>query len=715
MNVVLKYLLLLLCCLAIGCKAKAQQFSTHAVKRGETLYSIASEYQVSPQDLLKYNKEVDPDGSLRPNTILVIPSSGNNTLANRPAVGSAQDSTARAPQVTFLTHRVRRKETLFSITQRYRVSEEELKRYNPDLYSRSLQKGMVLRVPRFSEAYREAEELEELLDTYMVQPKETRWSIAHKFGITIDSLLQLNPELPSSTSYLAEGQELRVPRLAGSGIEEQESEVYRSYTVPPKKTLYSLSQEFGISREEIIRLNPEILERGNLQEGMRLRLPEKKADTSAVNASNFIFYEVKPKQTEFSLTRKLGIGWPELRALNPDLATGLKAGMVLKLPRDRAEGLEVKNALVLDEFNLRDSINTANRPRLLVLFPFRLDRLDLQDEEKTRERIRNNNALKYSLGLYSGLLVALDSVADMGISVDVRTFDTQLSADRVRNMLLSEDLGNVSAIIGPLEPRSIQEVAARASDLGVPVIAPVPINEDFPLQNIFYTYTDEAELRRRMLGYMKQQVTDQNILIISDQANREVESQILQAFPGAELVPLKEEEKNVSLDREAFMEALSQEKENWVFVETNDFKIASSVSSILNSANTEETRVRMFSTNRSRAFENEVISATHLSNLKFTFPSVYRSAATSSFTRRYRQRFGGEPDRYAVRGFDLGMDLLLRLAYKLDLFEAADQIGATRYTGNTFNYIKKLQSGYFNTASYILMYDGLRIVEIQGP
>lgn len=713
MNVVCKYLLLLLCVLAIGCKAKAQQFSTHAVKRGETLYSIAREYQVSPQELLKYNKEVDPDGTLRPNTILVIPGSAGNAVVNRPAV-SDPDSTARE-EVTFRTHRVRRKETLFSITQRYQVTEEEVKRYNPDLYSRPLQRGMVLRIPQFSEGYREAEALEELLTTYTVQAKETRWSIAHKYGITIDSLLQLNPGLPRSTSYLAEGQELQVPRLPGSEIEKQESQVYRSYTVPPKKTLFSLSQEYGISREEIIRLNPEILERGNLQEGMKLRLPEKKADTAAVNASNYIFYEVKPKQTEFSLTRKLGIGYPELRALNPELTTGLKAGMVLKLPRERAADLEVKNSLVIDEFDLRDSIDTGNRPRLLVLFPFRLDRLDLTDTEKTQERIRNNNALKYSLGLYSGFLVALDSVADMGISAEVKTFDTQLDANRVRNLLLREDLENLSAIVGPLEPNSIREVAARASELDIPVIAPVPINGEFPLQNIFHTYTEEAELRRRMLDFMKEQVTDQNILVISDQAHREVESEILEEFPAAELVPLREEEENISLDREAFIEALSEEHENWVFLETDNYRIASSVSSILNSANTEETRVRMFTTNRGRAFDHEAISATHLANLKFTFPSVYRDVAPSSFTRRYRQRFGGEPDRYAVRGFDLGMDLLLRLAYKLDLFEAADQIGATRYSGNTFNYIKKLQSGYFNTASYILMYDGLQIREIQGP
>jgi len=705
---------LLIVMLLLGLGARAQQFRTHAVREGETLYSIARQYQVSTEALLRYNKEVGDGTALRPNTILVIPAPDAAAPRKEPGI-ALQDTTGLNKPIGFRTHRVKRKETLFSITRQYEISEKDLKRFNPDLYSSPLQKGMVLRIPQYPEGREPDETAEGEWITYKVQPKETRWSIASKFGISMDSLLNLNPDLPRSTSYLAVGDELRLPRPPVSDLKPDQTQLYRSYTVPPKKTLFSLSQEFGISREEIIRLNPEIMERGNLQEGMVLRLPERRADSTTVDASNFVFYEVKPKQTEFSLTRKLGIGWAELRALNPDLARGLQAGMVLKIPRDKAAKLPVKNALVLDQFDLRDSIDPQNIPRLMVLFPFRLDRLDLQDEAGTLDRIEKNNALKYSLGLYSGLLVAMDSIAELGISVEVRTFDTQLNPERVKNLLLKEDLSTLSAILGPLDPRSIQEVAARAAELDVPVISPVPVPEVLPQQNVFYTYTDENRLRQHMLRYMKQAVTDQSIFIIADRDNQDVEAEILQTFPSARLVELKEEEKNISLNMDALRKVLSEEKENWFFVETDNFKIASSVSSILNSVNSDSTRVRMFTTNKGKAFENEVISATHLSKLRFTFPSVYREAPSSAFTRRYQERFGGEPDRYAIRGFDLGMDLLLRLAYKPDLFDAADQLGPTRYAGNTFDYIKELQAGYFNTASYILMYDGLRIIEIEGP
>ena len=715
MNLAYKCILMGCLVLAFGCRAQAQQFKTHSVKQGETLESVARQYQVSTEDLLRYNKELEAGKPLRPNTIISIPAAEGAVYNPPRETERAPDTTRQKEPIGFQTHRVKRKETLFSISRRYEIPEDLIKRYNPDLYSRSLERGMVLRIPRYPSGWdATAEEASGEMITYEVQPRETRWSIAHKFNITVDSLLALNPELPVNTSYLAAGQELKLPKPPGSDVEQKDTRLYVSYTVPPKKTLFSLSQEYGISREEIIRLNPEILEKGNLQEGMVLRLPEKQMEP-VEGSSQYVYYEVRPKETEYSLTRKLGIGYSDLLALNPQLSRGLQAGMVLQLPRDKTGDMEVKNDLVLESFQLRDSINRQHIPKLLVLLPFRLDRLDLDDAEGTQKRIEQNNALQYSLGLYSGLLVALDSIADLGVSVEVKTLDTQLSTARVRTLIQQEDLSGYSAIVGPLAPESVKVVAQQASELEVPVLAPLPIDEVVPEENLFYTYTPEDRLRDRMLRYVGAQVTDQKILVISDQKNQDAEARILEVFPAASLVELREEEENISLDREAFISQLSQEADNWVFVETDDFKIASSVSSILNSANSDTTRIRMFTTHKNRAYENDVISVPHLSNLKFTFPSVPSEESTAAFSRRYRRRFGGDPDRYAVRGFDLGMDLLLRLAYRLNLFEVADQIGEQEYSGNKFNYLKGWQSGYFNTSSYILMYEDLQIKEIEDP
>ncbi|WP_297798399.1 LysM peptidoglycan-binding domain-containing protein [uncultured Eudoraea sp.] len=710
----IRFLITAIAILLFSCHAMAQQFSSHAVKVGETVYSIARQYKVKPADILKYNKEIAEGDVLQPNTILVIPlGARQESERDSIALKLQQEKEAQEKPLGFITHKVRKRETIFSIGQKYDVSEEDIKRYNSKLYATQLKKGMRLKIPRFPEIEVQQDSIE-LVDyeTYKVLPKETRWSIANKYGITIDSLLALNPELSVTTNYLAEGQELKLPKLAGSSLEDQNVQLYISYTVPPKKTLYSLSQEYKISSQDIVRLNPEIGERGGLKEGMVIRLPEMKSDENEVNTENFIFYEVKPKQTVYSLTRNLGIDYKELLQLNPDLATGLKAGMVLKLPKGQKGDFEVKNSLILDKINLLDSINSLNKPKLIYLLPFRTDKLDLNDIESAADAISRSNAISYSLGLYSGAMVALDSISELGISVDVKTFDTQLDPDKTRQLIQQENLEGVSAIIGPLQLNSLKEVAIKAANARVPVIAPLASTSDFELENVFFSIPSDQILRERMLGFIKDSITNENIIVITDAKNKPIGEKIIEEFPLAKSVDLQEDEENISLDLEVFASQLSLEAKNWVFVETDNFKVVSSVSSILNSANSDSTIVRMFTTNKNKAFENDVISGAHLSNLNFTYPSVYKETNNNAFVRRYRRQFGADPDRYAVRGFDLTFDLLLKLAYKLNLFEASNIIGRTEYCGNKFDYETELSSGYYNTASYIMKYQDMRITQV---
>ena len=699
----------------------AQQFTTHAVKQGETLYGIAQQYKVTPFNILKYNKEVKQNEPLQPNTLLIIPldAAASDTSQDVPPDITKiikEDSLEVEPEpVRFRIHKVRKRETVFGITQKYEITEEALKRYNPELYAEPLRKGMRLRIPEYPEKSEEEEELNpENYEVYTVMPKETRWSIANKYGITLDSLMVLNPELPKTTSHLAIGQQLLLPKLAGSSIEEQETQIYVSYTVPPKMTLYSLGQEYGIEPQEIVKLNPEIIEQGGLKEGMLIRLPEKKKVEGEVNTANYVFYEVKPKQTVYSLTRKLQLSYEDMLELNPELRGGLKAGMVLKLPVDRSEGLEVKNSLILDEVSLIDSIQKDYQPKLLYLLPFRMDRIDLSDREIAEGSIERSNAVKYSLGLYSGSLIALDSIADLGVSVDIKTYDTELNLERTKAILSQENIGEYSAIVGPLQANSLKEVAVQAYNNGVPVVAPLAGQGDANLDNVFYSVPPDSLLRATMISYMKEEVADQNIIVIADGNSSDAELKIKEAFPTASSVELIEEEENIGIDIDVFTALLSLEKENWVFVETDNFKIVSSVTSILNSSNSDTTKVRMFTTLKTKAFDNDVISGTHLSNLNFTYPSVYKVANSEAFRRRYRRRFGGDPDRYALRGFDLTFDLLLKLAYKPNLFEVSETIGNTEYTANKFDYGKELDTGYFNTASYIMMYEQMEIKQLKS-
>ncbi|MEH6619953.1 LysM peptidoglycan-binding domain-containing protein [Maribacter arcticus] len=714
-------------CLLVSCTAMGQKFNTHEVKSGETLESISKLYGVTPANILQYNKEIKQGQQLRPNTILVVPGA---KIATKPAASvsgiannNIQDSIITRQPIGYTTHRVRKKETIFGITQQYKITEEELKKYNTQLYASPLQKKMELRIPKYRAPNKEEIGLNENdFEKYIVAQKETRWSIAHKYGITIDSMLVLNPGLSKTNNYLSEGYELLMPKIAGSSVKNQVTQIYTSYTVPAKMNFYRLEQEFGVKSDEIVRLNPEITERGGLKEGMVIRIPEQKVETGVINTDNYIFYEVKPKQNEFRLTRKFGMTWAELVQLNPDLKDGLKAGMVLKLPKDKVGDFEVKNSLVLDKVNLIDSINVAMVPKILFLLPFRLDKLNLSDKEAVEKAIDSRKDIKYSLGLYSGALVAIDSLKSLGVSIDIKTFDNQLDLVKTKQILQGEQLGGYSAVFGPLDIPSLKETAVQAAKFNIPVVAPIPAKSDISLNNVFFSYTDEEVLLRHLLDYVETKHEEETILIIADENSKVEQTAILKRFPNAKVVVVKEEEKNIGINRDKLQTLLSDKVPNWVFVESDNYKLIASVVSILNSFNNtafdavlgkDKVSVRMFTTDMNSAFENDVISNTHLSNLNFTYPSVNRQVANNSFVERYRKRFGDDPDRYAIRGFDITFDLLLKLAYKNDLIDVSRFIGETEYNGNKFNYERKGVAGYYNQSSYIMMIDDLRIKELE--
>jgi len=97
----------------------------------------------------------------------------------------------------------------------------------------------------------------------------------------------------------------------------------------------------------------------------------------------------------------------------------------------------------------------------------------------------------------------------------------------------------------------------------------------------------------------------------------------------------------------------------------------------------------------------------------FQFPSVhFYKEDLNAFTKSYKQKFGAYPTRYATRGFDLTLDLLLRLAAYDSVFEQLTTI-QTNYLENKFKYTQGANGGFVNQSAYILKYDNLFIVKVE--
>ena len=641
-----RFLLVLILVLTFGfTSVNAQNFSTHQVKVGETIEAIAKRYFVTPFDI--YTLNPDAKKELKPHTVLIIPIS----KAKKPKI------TLNKELQGFKEHKTKRKETLYSLAKKYNVDEEDIKKYNKFLYANTLRKGDRLQIPKYkiTEIVEEVEATKE----YIVQPKEGKWRIAYKFGITVDELKAMNPDM---AEVLKEGEVINVPNL-DKEAQNQFDDKYSYYKVLPKEGFYRLKLKLNLDQDQLEELNPELKE------------------------------------------------------------TGLKSGMILKIPySDAIDGIIEGE---MEAVNLVNSISDFETKHIAIMLPFRMHRVDFDSISDAKKSLKSDPYLNVSLDFHSGVLMALDSLKSLGINLKVDVYDTRYEVSEVSRILRENDFENVDAVIGPLTPASFNKVASELKKYNTPVISPIGTNLKL-YDNVFQSRPADDLLKTKVINFIKADSLVSNIIVIADTKNMVIANELKQEFNASNLVysrKNKDGKDEFFVTKEDIEGALKPEK-NIVFLETQNEGFASNVTSVLASLNNMpnielyETapEIILVTTNINSAFEGDQINNTHLSSLQFHFATAskeYSENDNNAFVKKYDKLYNITPNKRVVRGFDLTMDVVLRLVSSSDIYASVNNAPLTEYVENKFAYKKKLFGGYFNNSVYLVKYDNLTIVEVK--
>lgn len=207
----------------------AQTLRTHQVDTNDSIETIAQQYGVLPDDILALNP--DAKTQLNVGTILVIPHSMQK---------KTNETTKVKELVSYKVHRVKRKETLYSIAQKYNTTVKELKKHNQHLYANALQIKEKIYIPKYKT--KTVAVPPKALKVYKVLPKEGKWRVAYKFGISVDELEALNPNMGV---VLKEGQLLNVPNIDTEEEQEITDERFTFYKVLAKEGFYRLYKKIG--------------------------------------------------------------------------------------------------------------------------------------------------------------------------------------------------------------------------------------------------------------------------------------------------------------------------------------------------------------------------------------------------------------------------------------------------------------------------------------
>lgn len=600
-----------------------EMYRSHTVAQGETIYSIAKQYGISETVIYKLNP--DARNGISTHSILILPSASEEIVASE-----------------FKNHRVKRKETLYSIAQQYGVTVDDIKKYNKYLYSDELKKGDKLKIPQFK------------MPEVIIDPKDPT---------------------PNSSGPLT-----------------------ALHKVQPKETLFGIARKYGISVNELKEMNPNLTD--NLEIGVQLIVPgESVTEAATIEEDRYDFYEVQAKEGFYRLKVKLGLSEEEIVSLNPYAKEGLKEGMILKVPKKTSMEIPEEGKQV----DLSKFINNRTSRKIAVLLPFQLKSFESDSLEANIDLLQRNRTLRIALDFYSGVLMASEFIKDNGISVDLSVFDTEGDLASLNEIFNKNDLTDMDAVIGPLLSKNVELAASKLNSNDVPVFSPLT-NRNLKLtSNLFQTLPDDQLLALAMIEYLKDHRLGKNMLLITDKTstNKEV---IQEAIPGIRTLSPREAGFLYAADIQG---KLIDNQENWVVMESTNPILISNVIGLLNGI-PKTYQIRLFTTAKNDSFEYDDVSNIHLSNLQFTFPSVSKSYDINekdAFLVSYKNKYGVFPNRFAVRGFDLTYDILLRLASADSIYESVEKDLETEYVENKFRYSKKMLSGYTNQSFYILKYN----------
>ena len=384
----------------------------------------------------------------------------------------------------------------------------------------------------------------------------------------------------------------------------------------------------------------------------------------------------------------------------PEIANNyLQIGQVLRI-RTLEEKLDTDDTLFY-----QDSIAYDSNIKLAILLPFKAKSYDTI---AYKEVFKGNALTNMVTDFYLGAEIAIDSIKQQGVSVDIAVYDTGNRGKNIPSILANNSLKDVDAVVGPFYSSKAELVA---NSVKAPVIFPhfSKNQHEFKSTSLIKAEPDVNTHSIFLANYLKSRYNGETIFIVGDDktnSNKQIgvlESALKQHDSIKEIHVLKPEDGYIKKER--FTDHMPPKTHCWVIMTSND-KVA--VADGLNSMIVlpEEVTAEVFAIYKNKAYAS--IDNNKLARVGFTYVSNHftdESAATTiAFNKKYRNKNFSNPSAYATKGFDITYDVLMRLASGKKLTDTFKE-GASLRLESKFEFDKKPFKSTSNKGLFLIRYN----------
>ncbi len=454
---------------------------------------------------------------------------------------------------------------------------------------------------------------------------ETLYSLAKRYGVTIDDITSVNATLSEG---LKAGQRIKIP-LKVEKVADNSTPKSQLHKVVKGETLYSLSKLYNLTIEELREANPHI--KKGLKAGQLIEIPCKK--------------EVVAQPT------------PQPKpAVQEEVSTPL-----VEEPQSEV----VAEQPAIEKMSFR-TLKQGDRAEVALLLP-------LGSKEQPSQNY---------LDFYRGFLIGLDSVRMAGHSVNLSLYNTAHDYNRVVDIISSGVLDRADLVVGPVYEDELIPVATALQEKGIPIVSPLANLTQTISSAVFQMSPSPASKLDKVRGMFDG--SKRVVMISTDNIDKEfdaevrsmlrdtsyvVEHKYIYEHPSVIEKREKEREKmraeGLEVDETpspSDMSPLLRGEEPTVIVITADNeievdRILAAIASANISLTARSQRVVPFVVygnnrwNRYRNIDRAILFTNNVTMLS-TYHARRSEPIIRTFDKRFVEEFGTLPSLYAYRGYD---------------------------------------------------------------
>lgn len=359
----------------------------------------------------------------------------------------------------------------------------------------------------------------------------TLYSVAREYKVNLSDILNNNP---SAESGLKIGQTLYIPVIdekdkvtpthetvktqttPANPVDTTAIRLSQFHTVEKQETLYSISKKYGVTINELVKVNPGI--ESGVQIGQRLVIPDSKNQSGGTLSSKVIFYDtilphtVESKETLYSISKRYMVSQNEIKAYNglknsilqPNsvIYIPLKKENVKEIPIREVPQVQLKEPISENEFIFKKKDNY----QVILALPLGLN--------NPSERFKT-----VATEFYMGAAYALDSLRRQGLNADVYVIDCSVETEKYLNEI--NRYPNADLIIGPFTGELVDKTSEFSLKNKIPMINPM-IGYGKPIESNPYlinAMTSDITLIKGLATFLNRHDSLKKVLLVKTSEN----------------------------------------------------------------------------------------------------------------------------------------------------------------------------------------------------